>query len=280
MPKRPRKPPMMQKEEDLSEKEMEEVVKEAAEELHEEERQEESLEKLENRPDLQSDISRGWDQLLKPNFQGSNLEKYEGKFKSYLLSAVPIANIRRKWIPRYLTYFDENWVWMKAKGIKLPPYLWASFRMIFELNLTRAIGGIQREIQRESQFTGRELEQSIEKGWNKYIEPDFENTELEYFSDNFKAALSNVVPLANIQEADIENRYLLYFDEIWQWMKVIGLNIHPQGWDNFRFTLEINLTKSIQAFEMKQQGNVRPEKEETESKGILENLLDTIKGGF
>lgn len=275
MPDKPSPPPRFQGEEKTEEEQKftRKEIEQAAKELREQEKRE--LEQ--QRGKIHEDIASGWDQLLEPQFEGKEKD-YAGHFKSYLLAAVPIANIRREWIPRYLSYFDSTWLWMKTKGISLPPYLWASFRMVFELNLTRAIGGIQRELQSREGASAREIQTSIKQGWNRYIEPDFEGTELENYSRNFSSALSNVVPLANIREGDINSRYLLYFDEIWQFMKVIGVKIHPQAWDNFRFTLEINLTKSIEAFEMKQQANTEIIEEKRESKGVLESLLDTLKG--
>lgn len=287
MPRKPSKPPQIRErekeeasEEELSEEEMEEVIKESKRELEQEAdmRQPPTEEYPEGVEEIRKDIADGWDQLLKPQFKGEEKE-YEEHFKSFILSAVPVANIERQNIPRYLSYFDENWQWIKMRGIKIPPYLWASFRMVFELNLTRAIRGMQRKMKRQSRMSGGNIETNIEQGWNKYIEPDFKGTKLENFSKNFSASLSNVIPLANIQEEDIYSRYLPYFDEIWQWMKIIGVNIHPQGWDNFRFILEINLTKSIEGFEMQQQANVQREEEESRSQGVLESFIQNLRGG-
>lgn len=270
--------------EDISEEELRKAIEEEKQKIQEMEKEagREPAVGQQPSPGMQEDIQEGWNQLLRPQFEGTELEGHEDNFAAYILEVVPISNIKREWIPRYLSYFDENWQWIKVKGVKLPPYLWASFRMIFELNLTRAIGGLQRDLQQQSQMDERMISYSLEKGWNRFLQPDFENTELKGYSRYFKSALSNVVPLANIHEKDIKTRYLPYFDEVWNWLKVEGLETNPQAWTNFRFIFEINLTRSIGAFEAKKQAGfaekAREGKEEGKE-GAWRQLLDLIGVG-
>lgn len=109
------------------------------------------------RQSIEEGISGAFEKLLQPYFEGSELEEYSDQFKSTLTAVVPVANIRRSDIPRYLTlilffnfngkYFDLITLWWLEKGLRIPGYATHSFRMTFEMQLTRAIQGFERKMQ-------------------------------------------------------------------------------------------------------------------------------------
>lgn len=118
-----------------------------------------------------------------------------------------------------------------------------------------------------------DIRENIENAWDQLLEPHFKGTELESYSKHFKAALSNVVPVANIQRGDIAARYLPYFDEIWYWIKIMGVKIPPHVWASFRMVFELNLTRSIGGFATRMRTRIpRPEKKEEEGGGIFDFL--------
>lgn len=144
---RPSKPPEF--DEDLTSEEAKESIEQTEKELEELERQ-----RLQERGrstaaprGIKENLESAWEGLLEPHFKGTELEEYSKHLKAALSNVVPIANIRRQDIPRFLSYFDEIWQFLKVQGVKLPPQTWASFRMVFELNLTRSVDMRERELQ-------------------------------------------------------------------------------------------------------------------------------------
>ena len=277
MPREPSEPPrgLEQIEEEAKQKKEEELSEEIEEKRQKKREQEnQRLEQYGRNvtyEEVQEELSEELNQLLKPQF-GSKMDRYEKQFRSFLSSLVPIANIRRDDIPLFLSYFDENYVWFKVRGINLPPHLYPSLRMVYELNLTRAIQGFERKIQ--GRMKGMEQSYRIEEEWSKYLQPDFEDTSLKGYSEHYSSALSNVVPLANIQRDDIPSRYLNYFDEIHNWIKVMGIRTDPQSWVSFRHIFHLELTRSVGGMESKMRGQMQ----EVEGEKREKTILDKLKG--
>ena len=145
--------------------------------------QKQELNKLENRrmeergmnmgPQMsvppQENIKNAWERMLEPEFRGTDLAGYSDHFKAALTNVVPLAQIRRGDIPRYLAYFDCIWQELKLLGLNIPPHIYDSFRMVLELNLTRAVKGFERRMQ-QNVTQPEEYREKENKGfWDKLL---------------------------------------------------------------------------------------------------------------
>jgi len=74
-------------------------------------------------------------------------ESWWNHFKIMVSNILPNANIRRQDIPRYLSYFDALWLWLKYRGVPIPGEARTSFRLTMELQLTRAVDAFERRMQ-------------------------------------------------------------------------------------------------------------------------------------
>lgn len=89
-------------------------------------------------------------------------------FKIMISNILPNANIRRQDIPRYLSYFDALWLWLKVRGAPIPGEARTSFRLTMELQLTRAVDAFERRTQvtqRSVQEGPQPAPQGKKRGW-------------------------------------------------------------------------------------------------------------------
>lgn len=89
-------------------------------------------------------------------------------FKIMISNILPNANIRRQDIPRYLSYFDALWLWLKVRGAPIPGEARTSFRLTMELQLTRAVNAFERTIQvtqKNVQEAPQQTPQGKKRGW-------------------------------------------------------------------------------------------------------------------